>query len=215
MLPHYKDRGYEKTRKNLVAHCIADVVSRKWQGSGDSRLANFYVADSADARHSYAAPLSEGELGGALSTWYEEISQAGSVNIEKVSKMLLCVYTAPDITKYRDEKYDIEHVISRQNLKANAIYSSGKIPGGTLGNLMYLNPRTNRGKKQHNLYILKDNNQGVSFDSDYLGMLAYPTEKAIFEAEESLRHGDPDDAKKLIVDRGREMITRIAKSVCG
>ena len=213
VIEHYKANGYEATRKNLVAYCISDVVSRTWQGSGDTRLANYYV-ESADTQHTYAAPLSKDSLSARLLAWYDDASQRGSVNIEKVSKMLLCIYSAPDITKYTADKYDVEHVISKQKLKAGNVYVSERIPGGTLGNLMYLNPKTNRGKKQFSLYILQENHEGVRFDDGYLEMLSYPSKEAIFKAEDQLSQGDGAAARALIDARAREMFARISKAVC-
>ena len=214
VIEHYKSNGYEATRKNLVAYCISDVVSRTWQGSGDTRLANYYV-DTADTQHTYAAPMSRESLSNRLLAWYDDASQRGSVNIEKISKMLLCIYSAPDMTKYNADKYDIEHVISKQKLKVDNIYISGRIPGGTLGNLMYLSSKTNRGKKQFNLYILQENHEGVRFDEGYLEMLSYPAKETIFKAEEQLSHGDASGARSLIDGRTKEMIAQISKSVCG
>ena len=213
VIEHYKNNGYDATRKNLVAYCISDIVSKSWQGSGDTRLANYYV-DSTDTQHSYAAPLSHESLNSRLLAWYDDVSQRGSVNIEKISKMLLCVYSAPDLTKYSADEYDIEHVISKQKLKEGNLYISERIPGGTLGNLMYLSSKTNRGKKQFNLYILQQNHEGVRFDDGYLDMLSYPPKETIFQAEEQLSHGNASGVKSLIELRTKEMFARIANSVC-
>jgi len=213
-IEHYKAKGYDATRKNLVAYCVSDVVARAWQGSGDTRLANYYV-DTTDTQHTYAAPMSSESLNTRLLAWYDDASQRGSVNIEKISKMLLCVYAAPDLTKYKADKYDIEHVISKQKLKSGNIYINGRIPGGTLGNLMYLSTKTNRGKKQFNLYILQENHEGVKFDDGYLEMLDYPSKEAIFTAEDQLSHGNASSARNLIDNRTRDMITQISKSICG
>lgn len=213
VIEHYKSKGYDATRKNLVAYCISDVVSRAWQGSGDTRLANYYV-DTADTQHTYATPMSSEILNNRLLAWYEDASQRGSVNIEKISRMLLCIYSAPDSTKYSADKYDIEHVISKQKLKKDNVYISERIPGGMLGNLMYLGSKTNRGKKQFNLYILQENNEGMKFDNRYLRMQSYPTREAIFKAEEQLSHGSADSAKSLMSERAKDMIAQISESVC-
>lgn len=209
----YRGRGYDATRKNLVAYCLSDVVSRTWLGSGDTRLANYYV-ETAEAQRSYAVPMSRDSLYEKLRSWYEDASQRGSVNIEKVSKMLLCAYSAPDATRYTAESYDIEHVISKQKLKEGNIYINGRIPGGMLGNLMYLSSKTNRGKKQFNLYVLQENHEGVRFDEGYLEMLSYPSKETIFRAEEQLSHGNEDAAKNLMDERALEMLSCISKAVC-
>ena len=153
-------------------------------------------------------------LNNRLLAWYEDASQRGSVNIEKISRMLLCIYSAPDSTKYSADKYDIEHVISKQKLKKDNVYISERIPGGMLGNLMYLGSKTNRGKKQFNLYILQENNEGMKFDNRYLRMQSYPTREAIFKAEEQLSHGSADSAKSLMSERAKDMIAQISESVC-
>lgn len=212
-IEHYKDNGYDATRKNLIACCISDVVSRTWQGSGDTRLANYYV-ETADTRYTYAVPMSSETLSNRLLAWYDEASQRSSINPEKISKMLLCVYSAPNITKYSAEKYDIEHIVSKKKLRANDIYKSQQIPGGTLGNLMYLNPKTNSGKKEFNLYSLQERHEGVHFDGEYLEMVDYPPRETIFRAEERLLREEADTAKMMINGRAKEMIAQISKSVC-
>ena len=212
-IEHYKDNGYDAARKNLIAYCVSDVASRTWQGSGDTRLANYYV-ETADTRYTYAVPMSEETLSNRLLAWYDEVSQRSSIIPEKVSKMLLCVFAAPDITKYSADEYDIEHVVSKKKLRANDIYKSQQIPGGALGNLMYLNPKTNRGKKEFNLYSLQENHEGVLFDEEYLKMIDYPPKKTIFNAEERLSCGEADAVKKMIDGRAKDMIACISKAVC-
>lgn len=212
-IEHYKENGYDATRKNLIAYCISDVVSRTWQGSGDTRLANYYV-ETADTRYTYAVPMSGETLSNRLLAWYDEVSQRSSIIPEKISKMLLCVYSAPDITKYSADRYDIEHIISKKKLKANDIYKNQQIPGGTLGNLMYLNPKTNRGKKEFNLYSLQERHEGVHFDEGYLEMIDYPPKETIFKVEERLSSGEGDAVKNMINGRAKDMIARISKAVC-
>lgn len=146
-IEHYRDKGYSQTRSNLISHCVSDIVNKSWQGSGDSRLANYYVKDT-DTPNSYYLTISESTLLARLNTWYEEVTQKASINPEKISRMLLCIATAQDKAHFNADKYDIEHIVSKQALKENGIYTSENISGGALGNLMYLKEKTNRGKKR-------------------------------------------------------------------
>ena len=79
---------------------------------------------------------------------------------------------------------------------------------------MYLNPKTNRGKKEFNLYSLQENHEGVLFDEEYLKMIDYPPKKTIFNAEERLSCGEADAVKKMIDGRAKDMIACISKAVC-
>lgn len=207
VIEHYKEKGYEQSRKNLVAYCVSDVVNHQWQGAGDSRLASFYIPDCS-ARNSYYVPIEEELLRERLLNWYDEATSKASVNIDKISRMLLCIFASQYASEYTAEQYDIEHIIAKDKFKNN---STG-IPGGVLGNLMYLIPKTNRGKKSRNLYALCDH-EGIEYSKQYLEMNRYPLRPQIDYAEECLGQGQTDEATRLIVERGKELLSVIANAL--
>ncbi len=211
-IEHYRNKGYDQIRENLIAYCLADVASRYWQGSGDSRLASYYVKN-VDSPNSYYVPLTPDGLSAKLAAWHEDATAKGGVNVDKTSKLLLCVHAAPHRNEYTGNKYDIEHVIAKNLLSKDRIYDHQRIPGGTLGNLMYLKEKTNRGKKARNLYSLLDH-EGVELKQSYLDLICYPSRTQIDNAEDALGHGSGEQAASLIIQRGKEMIQEIAKAVC-
>lgn len=207
----YREKGYEETRKNLIAYCVSDVVGHIWRGSGDSRLANFYVKGD-ESLSNYYLQISRELLDARLIGWYEEASRSGSINVEKISKFLLCIHAAPNRLHYKADEYDIEHVIAKKLLKQNNLYSEQGIPGGVLGNLMYLKPKTNRGKGELDLYALLDH-EGVSLEEDYLSRICYPAKAQIRSAVENLNAGNGEEVKSLIRERGKDLINEIIKTL--
>lgn len=177
-----------------------------WQGAGDSRLASFYIPENA-TRNSYYVGIERDALNERLLAWYEEATAKPSINVDKVSRLLLCVFSSTDANKYTSDRYDVEHIIAKDKFRHTA-----GIPGGVLGNLMYLTPRTNRGKKSRNLFFLNDH-EGAAYADEYLEMIRYPSRTEIDTAEEKLSQGSTEEATSLIINRGKEMLSFIANAV--
>ena len=206
VIENFKSKGYEQSRRNLVAYCISDIIGHMWQGAGDSRLASFYIPENA-TRNSYYVGIERDALNERLLAWYEEATAKPSINVDKVSRLLLCVFSSTDANKYTSDRYDVEHIIAKDKFRHTA-----GIPGGVLGNLMYLTPRTNRGKKSRNLFFLNDH-EGAAYADEYLEMIRYPSRTEIDTAEEKLSQGSTEEATSLIINRGKEMLSFIANAV--
>lgn len=207
----FTSKGYEDTRINLISYCVSDVVGQAWRGSGDSKLANYYVRGE-EGLSTYALPLTMDLLNTKIIGWYDEISRSGSINVEKVSRFLLCLHAAPRRMEYTAEKYDIEHVLAKKLLKKNALYVNDSIPGGVLGNLMYLKRKTNRGKQELDLYSLEEH-EGVVLEGSYKQRVCYPPKTQIRSAINDLETGKGDSSKALIITRGKEMIGELLKNL--
>ena len=188
-----------------------NIVANVWQGSGDSRLANYYITDS-DSKLSYYQRMDSKTIESRLLNWLDTVSVKASINIEKVSRTLLCLHANINTWHYDADQYDIEHIVSRQKLKKSNAYIDGFIPGGTIGNLMYLKPKTNRGKQGNNLYAVEDN-EGVSFIKNYLKKMNYPDRTTIDTAEEQLENGHYDLVKQLIQNRAKDIIKSISEEI--
>lgn len=67
-------------------------------------------------------------------------------------------------------------------------------------------------KKSRNLYSIEDH-EGVTFDQSYLDMIDYPTKNEIENIEESLHRKDPEPAKRFIGQRGKLIISKVAKLI--
>jgi len=208
IIDNYRNTGFEQIRKNLISYCICDIVANVWQGSGDSRLANYYVAD-ANGKLSYYVMIDPKSIESRLLNWLDTVSGKASINIEKVSRTLLCLQSNINSWQFDADQYDVEHIVSRQKLKKNNAYVEGNIPGGTLGNLMYLKPKTNRGKQGNNLYAVTDN-EGVVFTEEYLEKMKYPDRITIDGAEEQLEEGNYDPVKAFISERAKDIIKDIS-----
>lgn len=211
VIEKYKDSGYEQIRKNLISYAIVDIVANVWQGSGDSRLANYYISDF-ESKLSYYQKMDSKTIESRLLNWLDTVSVKASINVEKVSRVLLCLHANINTWHYDADHYDIEHIVSRQRLKKNNAYLEGLIPGGTIGNLMYLKPKTNRGKQGNNLYAVEDN-EGVAFNKDYLEKMNYPKRITIDTAEEQLENGNYDPVKALIHNRAKDIIKNISNEI--
>lgn len=198
--PRYKHK-YEKTEENLLRYFILDAVSGKWSGSGDSKLDNIVLHPDNTL---YSSELPKEKLENQLFRWHEEIIKKQSINFEKVSGMLYTVLCSFYSSRMTEKSYDKEHVIPKYFL--NKI-KGVNIPGGSIGNLMYLDINNNRAKQTLTLY--EQLKPGQSLDSDYFGFQCYPTENTFGTIKQEIEMGSNDYSNVLstIKNRGHNILT--------
>lgn len=206
VLSHSSNK-YKSIEKNLLKHFIMDSVTSKWAGSGDTKLDHIAV----DQNNPYVAEVDKQSLENQLIFWYDEILKKSSINFEKTSRMLYTVYCSFHSDKLDQDYYDSEHVIPRYYI--NKIKEKTNIPGGVLGNLMYLDTKNNRSKGHLSLYdALKS---GHSLDTSYFQFQMYPEQKAFETIKSELESSNSDysNIKAQIKNRGKDIITSLIKEL--
>lgn len=201
-LSGYKHKGYEITCKNIFPTFIHDVITNQWKGSGDSRLGN-YVNGNFD----YKNPISKEKLKVVGSVYLEELSGTESINVDPVAKTLITVFANSQLDKYSESTYDYEHLIPRDTLNkkhnGQAAYKIFNIPGGGLGNIAYLDSKTNQGKGSKTLFDATS--ELHSFD----GSRELLDGKFLSAANQELLSGHPEKAKQLMERRAEDVLNVI------
>ncbi|WP_159457897.1 MULTISPECIES: hypothetical protein [unclassified Listeria] len=192
--PHYKHK-YKKAEDNLLKYFILDAVSGKWSGSGDSKLDNIVLNPNSAL---YSSELQKEKLENQLLRWHEEISQKQSINFEKVSRMLYTVLCSFYSSRMTEKSYDKEHVIPKYFL--NKI-KGVSIPGGSIGNFMYLDENNNRAKQTLTLY--EQLKPGQKLDRDYFDFQCYPSEMTFEVIKQEIEMGSNDYSNVLSVIKNR------------
>lgn len=206
--PKYKI-NYDIIEKNLLRYFIFDIVTGRWSGSGDSKLDAIVI----DKENYYLQELDKQKFETALLNWHDDILNKSSINFDQTSRMLYTVL----ISYYKDltneKKYDSEHIIARKSISDIRKQSNRNIPGGSLGNLMYLDSLNNRSKQEFSLYDAQK--PGYNLDRSMLDYQAYPSNKVFkdikFEIER--KNGDYDTLIETISKRGKKLINDLVFKV--
>lgn len=201
IIPRYRT-NYNIIERNLIKSFIYDVVIERWRGSGDSRLDNIIL----EGNNYYLKGIDKDRFEQALLNWHEEIIVKSNINFEPVSKMLYTVLTSFYQHKYDEKNYDSEHIIPRKYINRIRNKSNRPIPGGTIGNHMYLDVSNNRSKKELSLYDVKK--AGFKLKEDFLNFQIYPTESEFNEVKYEINrdNGDYDKLINIIVTRGKHLL---------
>lgn len=201
-LPHCKT-DHERTLKNLFGSYLIDYLGNQWKGSGDSRLASYI-----EGTRNYLSGVTRESVHSALSDWWNQEKSAPSINIDTASKVLLTVCANANPQQYKDQSYDFEHIIARKwlNEKDGAIprYKALSLPGGRLGNVMFLSSSHNRHKGANSIGLDAFEELDIIRGRSFL-----PNKGELKEVEFSLRSGNPDPFLKLLDERSKAIFQTI------
>lgn len=206
--PRYKV-NYNIIEKNLLKYFIYDTVQGRWSGTGDSRLDSIVL----EGENYYLKEVSEERFEQALLHWHEELVVKNSINFEPISKMLYTVLSSFYPHMYEENRYDSEHIIPRKSIHDIRKESNKPIPGGALGNHMYLDVTNNRGKKEFSLYDVKK--AGFQLKKDFIDYQIYPSKEDFGKVKYELqrRNGDYDQIIQVITKRGQYLINDLVKKM--
>lgn len=201
--------NYKIIENNLVKYFIYDVVQGRWSGSGDSRLDSIVI----DGEIYYLSNIEKERFENVLVNWHEELVNKSSIRFEPVSKMLYTILSSFYPQYYNEKKYDSEHVVSYHAINKIRKKSNISIPGGAIGNHMYLSMASNRSKKEFSLYDIKK--EGFEIKEEFINYQAYPSEdqfsKIYFEFERD--NGDYEAIVNTITKRGQYLITDLVNKM--
>jgi len=206
--PRYQS-NYKIIEKNLIKYFIFDNVSDRWSGTGDTRLDNITL----EGDNYYLKELTQDRFEQTLRSWYDDMISKSSINFEPISKMLYTVLSSFYQHKYEENKYDSEHVVPRKYINEIRKESNKAIPGGSLGNHMYLDIANNRGKKELSLYDFKT--AGYELKEDFLDYQMYPSEQEFSEIKYELerKNGDYERIISIITKRGKHLLNDLIKKL--
>lgn len=196
---------YNDIINNFIKYYILDIVNRNWRGSGDSSLNAIYIQKN----NKYATTLERDKLSANLFEWYDETLNKSSIRLEGVSKTLLTIHNSFNRNYYSADKYDFEHIVAQKKLRT--LYKEHEIPGGSLGNIMFMDQGVNRSKKDDNLYTAKK--EGYKIDEDYLKMVDYPSENRLSKIENDLNTKESKSTKEFIRSRGQAILNSLIDNI--
>lgn len=127
--------------------------------------------------------------------------------------MLYTILSSFYAPKYKENKYDSEHVIARKEISRIRSISNQPIPGGSLGNHMYLDIGNNRSKQEFSLYDVEK--EGYRLDESFVSYQHYPTrdEFGKIKVELNRSNGDFDELVKMISTRGGYLINDLVSKI--
>lgn len=205
-LQKYKHSGYDATAKNLTSAFVHDMLANQWKGSGDTRLAN-YVSGSL----TYLTPVSKEKLQAVAAAYLDEVAISESINVEPVAKTLLAIFANSHAGDYKSASYDYEHLIPRDTLNKKfngmAAYKAFTLPGGGLGNIVFLDASVNRGKGSKTLADFA----GELFELQGSTEEIYAGE--LRSANLELLNGNPEPARRFLKSRAEAIINRVVEYV--
>lgn len=204
--PHYKNH-YQTTLNNFIYHYIEDILTKRWSGTGDSKLDDIYI----DKNYRYLKPLAKDTLEETLRKFWDEKSSVSSIRFEPISKMLITVQSSFYKDQFKAISYDFEHVISKKSIAT--IYKQDNIPAGSLGNIMYLDSSYNRSKRDLNLY--SSLHEGQKLDDNFLENSLYPGKNLLEEIEKDLVSNKKDSHRviDLITIRGKNILNNLIENL--
>jgi hypothetical protein len=202
-----QDRTYSKSLNNLIYFYLQDAALNSWGNAGDSRLNSYYL----DKSRSYSIRPDKVDFEDTLKFWWKERLSNQSLMFDDVSKLILTIYYnfLPDNKLVDGRNNEFEHIIVKAKLKDR--YVGHKIPGGTLGNMMFLDSSINRGKKDLNLYKLVSSGEDIK--NEFREVALYPNEKSINEIENELDNDNSEKTIQFISNRGNEIIEKLVKKM--
>ncbi|MEH6429213.1 DUF262 domain-containing protein [Bacillus sp. H7(2023)] len=202
-----QDRTYSKSLNNLIYYYLQDAALNIWGNAGDSRLNSYYL----DRSRTYSIRPSKEDFEETLKFWFKDRVSNHSLMFDDISKLILTVYynLVPNNGLIDGRNHDFEHIIVKAKLKDR--YVKLKIPGGTLGNMMFLDSSINRKKRDLNLYKLVASGENIA--EKFKDVALYPTEQEINTIEVSLNNENGELATQFITKRGNTIIEKLVEKM--
>lgn len=202
-----QDRTYSKSLNNLIYYYLQDAALNIWGNAGDSRLNSYYL----DRSRTYSIRPSKEDFEETLKFWFKDRVSNHSLMFDDISKLILTVYynLVPNNGLIDGRNHDFEHIIVKAKLKDR--YVKLKIPGGTLGNMMFLDSSINRKKRDLNLYKLVASGENIA--EKFKDVALYPTEQEINTIEVSLNNENGELATQFITKRGNAIIEKLVEKM--
>lgn len=140
-------RQYTTTLKNIPTYFIIDDLNKVWKGSGDSRIATYFKNPLTDELgiQTYLDAPSYTSLMSIFNNWLDSELSNKSLVFSAQTKCLTTIHANCAYKPFLEagENYDFEHIVAKTRLEQKnenntKHYIAGLIPGGSVGNAMFL-----------------------------------------------------------------------------
>ena len=139
-------KNYEKINKNLILYFIRDLLNKYWSSNGDRKVSEIFL----EKKLRYLFSIDRENLQLHFDEWLASNLNYPRILFDNNSKIIYNIFTSYNFMDYNSVKYDYEHIVSKKSLLYK--YKSNNIPAGFIGNMMYLDEKSNRSKQNNNLY---------------------------------------------------------------
>ena len=198
---------YKLIIQNTLSQYLFDSATGYWSGTGDKKLDDVSI----NRFSRLLTGVEKDRLESELINWNEQRSLGASMQFDSLSKSIIVAVMNLQDVYYSSKEYDLEHIIPKNRFKN--IYKSQKFAGGTLGNLMILDAKHNRGKSDKTIY--ESNHDSQTIDPKVKREAFYPDENKLASVMDEIDYNKNDlkVSKELVLNRGKDIITFLVNNL--
>lgn len=200
-----KYKKYTQLFKNFIVYYVKDISTSRWSGTGDTKLNDIYIKGN----QRYLENLDFRVVEQDLLNWNYDNLNKPSLNIDNVSKAIYVIYLSFYSNVHKEPSYDFEHIFPRARYKD--YYKKYNLPLGTVGNIMLLDSKINRSKKEN--HILGNLSTIAKLNNDFISIHEYPDTNILKKLPSTLNKSDLDNISLQIKNRSKKLINNLIKNL--
>ncbi len=194
-------KNYEKINKNLILYFIRDMLNKYWYSNGDRKVSEIFL----EKKLRYIFSIDRENLQLHFDEWLASNLNYPRILFDNNSKIIYNIFTSYNFMDYNSVKYDYEHIVSKKSLLYK--YKSNNIPAGFIGNMMYLDEKSNRSKQNNNLY--ENIKEGQIYSTEFLNRSLYPSENELTKIEVDMKENEFQSVKVFIKNRSLAIVEEL------
>ncbi len=194
-------KNYEKINKNLILYFIRDLLNKYWSSNGDRKVSEIFL----EKKLRYIFSIDRENLQLHFDEWLASNLNYPRILFDNNSKIIYNIFTSYNFMDYNSVKYDYEHIVSKKSLLYK--YKSNNIPAGFIGNMMYLDEKSNRSKQNNNLY--ENIKEGQIYSTEFLNRSLYPSENELTKIEVDMKENEFQSVKVFIKNRSLAIVEEL------
>ena len=194
-------KNYEKINKNLILYFIRDLLNKYWSSNGDRKVSEIFL----EKKLRYIFSIDRENLQLHFDEWLASNLNYPRILFDNNSKIIYNIFTSYNFMDYNSVKYDYEHIVSKKSLLYK--YKSNNIPAGFIGNMMYLDEKSNRSKQNNNLY--ENINEDQIYSTEFLNRSLYPSENELTKIEVDMKENEFQSVKVFIKNRSLAIVEEL------
>ena len=194
-------KNYEKINKNLILYFIRDLLNKYWSSNGDRKVSEIFL----EKKLRYIFSIDRENLQLHFDEWLASNLNYPRILFDNNSKIIYNIFISYNFMDYNSVKYDYEHIVSKKSLLYK--YKSNNIPAGFIGNMMYLDEKSNRSKQNNNLY--ENIKEGQIYSTEFLNRSLYPSENELTKIEVDMKENEFQSVKVFIKNRSLAIVEEL------
>ena len=194
-------KNYEKINKNLILYFIRDLLNKYWSSNGDRKVPEIFL----EKKLRYIFSIDRENLQLHFDEWLASNLNYPRILFDNNSKIIYNIFISYNFMDYNSVKYDYEHIVSKKSLLYK--YKSNNIPAGFIGNMMYLDEKSNRSKQNNNLY--ENIKEGQIYSTEFLNRSLYPSENELTKIEVDMKENEFQSVKVFIKNRSLAIVEEL------